>query len=233
MGIFSRIADILKANINDLIDRAEDPEKMARQIIRELQEDVRDSVQALGKAKASENMAKRQYDTAMKTSADWELRAKAALQAGNPDMAKKALAAKVRADENAEQYRTAYEQISAQTNRLSEQVDQLKEKLREAESRQAVLIARSRMAKTQKDLAASIGGFDDSSAVDKFNRLEEKVAREEAEAAAFSELSGAGDADEEKSFAQMEQDMKVDAELQRLMAEMAQEQQAQTEGGES
>lgn len=233
MGIFSRIADILKANINDLIDRAEDPEKMARQIIRELQEDVRDSVQALGKAKASENMAKRQYDTAMKTSADWELRAKAALQAGNPDMAKKALTAKVRADENAEQYRTAYEQISAQTNRLSEQVDQLKEKLREAESRQAVLIARSRMAKTQKDLAASIGGFDDSSAVDKFNRLEEKVAREEAEAAAFSELSGAGDADEEKSFAQMEQDMKVDAELQRLMAEMAQEQQAQTEGGES
>ena len=71
MGIFSRIGDVLKANINDLIDRAEDPEKMVKQIILELQKDVNQATQALGKAMASERIAKRQLDTAVKTSADW------------------------------------------------------------------------------------------------------------------------------------------------------------------
>ena len=67
MGIFSRIGDLLKANINDLIDRAEDPEKMVKQIISDLQKDVQQSTQALGKAMASERIAKRQYENAVKT----------------------------------------------------------------------------------------------------------------------------------------------------------------------
>ena len=82
MGIFSRIGDLLKANINDLIDRAEDPEKMVKQIISDLQKDVQQSTQALGKAMASERIAKRQYENAVKTSADWEAKAQAALAAG-------------------------------------------------------------------------------------------------------------------------------------------------------
>ena len=78
MGIFSRIGDVVKSNINDLIDRAEDPEKMVKQIILDLQKEVSNATTALGKAKASERIAKRQYDDAVKTSADWEMKAKAA-----------------------------------------------------------------------------------------------------------------------------------------------------------
>ncbi len=222
MGIFSRISDILKANINDLIDRAEDPEKMVKQIILDLQKEVSASTQALGKAMASERIAKRQYDEALKTSADWENKAKAALSAGEVDLAKKALSNKVAADENVQNYQKMYEQISAQTTQLREQVEQLKAKLDEAKSRQAMLIARSQMAKTQKNLAQSIGGIDSSSAMDKFNRMEEKVARQEAEAAAFSEISGMTSTTEEKTFEQLQHDMEVDAELQRLLAEMGQ-----------
>ena len=91
MGIFSRIGDIMKANVNDLIDKAEDPEKMVKQIIRDLQQEVTKSTQALGKAMASQRIAERQYKTALQTSADWEAKAKAALAAGNTELAKKAL----------------------------------------------------------------------------------------------------------------------------------------------
>ena len=179
MGIFSRIGDVLKANINDMIDRAEDPEKMVKQIILDLQKEVSKATQALGKAMASERIAKRQYEDAVKTSSDWEMKAKAALNAGEVDLAKKALSNKVKADENVKQYQQMYEQISAQTAQLREQVEALKSKLDEAKSRQAMLIARSQMAKTQKNLAQSVGGMDASSALDKFNRMEEKVTRQE------------------------------------------------------
>jgi phage shock protein A len=220
MGVFSRIGDILKANINDLIDKAEDPEKMVKQIILDLQKEVSTSTQALGKALASERIAKQQLDMANKTSADWESKAKAALNAGDVDLAKKALANKVKADQDAAQYQQMYDQISAQTAQIRSQVEALKGKLEEAKSRQAMLIARSQMAKTQKSLAQSVGGLDSSSAMDKFSRMEEKVTREEAEAAAFTEIAGGGNAEEEKTFEQLQRDMAVDAELQRLMAEM-------------
>ena len=223
MGIFSRIGDVLKANINDMIDRAEDPEKMVKQIILDLQKEVSKATQALGKAMASERIAKRQYEDAVKTSSDWEMKAKAALNAGEVDLAKKALSNKVKADENVKQYQQTYE--------LREQVEALKSKLDEAKSRQAMLIARSQMAKTQKNLAQSVGGMDASSALDKFNRMEEKVTRQEAEAQAFSEMAGVTGSAEEKSFEQLQHDMDVDAELQRLMAEMGQTETAsETEG---
>ena len=231
MGIFSRIGDVLKANINDMIDRAEDPEKMVKQIILDLQKEVSKATQALGKAMASERIAKRQYEDAVKTSSDWEMKAKAALNAGEVDLAKKALSNKVKADENVKQYQQMYEQISAQTAQLREQVEALKSKLDEAKSRQAMLIARSQMAKTQKNLAQSVGGMDASSALDKFNRMEEKVTRQEAEAQAFSEMAGVTGSAEEKSFDQLQHDMDVDADLQRLMAEMGQTETAsETEG---
>ena len=218
MGIFSRIGDVVKSNINDLIDRAEDPEKMVKQIILDLQKEVSNATTALGKAKASERIAKRQYDDAVKTSADWEMKAKAALNAGEVDLAKKALSNKVKADESVKQYQQMYEQIAAQTAQLQEQVETLKSKLDEAKSRQAMLIARSQMAKTQKNLAQSVGGLDSSSAMDKFNRMEEKVTRQEAEA----EIAGSSSTQDEKTFAELQHDMDVDAELQRLMAEMGQ-----------
>ena len=157
MGIFSRIGDIMKANVNDLIDKAEDPEKMVKQIIRDLQQEVAKSTQALGKAMASQRIAERQYKTALQSSADWESKAKAALAAGNTEMAKKALSYKVKADNDVASYQQMYETITTQTDAIRNQVETLKAKLEEAKSRQAMLIARSQMAKTQKNLAQSMG----------------------------------------------------------------------------
>ena len=220
MGVFSRLSDILKSNINDLLDKAEDPEKMVKQIIIDMQKELTIATQNLGKAKASERLAQKKMDDAVKVAAGWEAKAKAALSQGNQDLAKQALAKKVRADEEVASYTEMYESISTQTDAIEDQVEVLKAKLDEAKSRQAMLIARSQMADTKKALAKSQGGFDGASALEKFDRMEEKIQRKEAEADAFAEIGGGGDADLVESFDQIEKDAKVDAELARLMAEM-------------
>lgn len=220
MGIFQRLSDILKSNVNDLIDRAEDPEKMVKQIIIDMQKELNNSTQALGKAVASERIAKKQYDQAAAKSADWESKAKAAIAAGDEELAKKALANKVKADKDTAQYKEMYDTISQQTETIRTQVEVLKSKLEEAKSRQAMLIARSQMADTQKALANATGGFDSSSASEKFSRMEEKIERKEAEAQAFTDIvtdTGSNDAEE---FEKLENDSKVNSELERLKAEM-------------
>ena len=221
MGIFNRIGDIIKSNVNDLIDRAEDPEKMVKQIIIDMQKELKKSTEALGKAKTSERLAKRQYKDAMKVSAEWESKAKSALQAGDTELAKKALAKKVKADEDVANYKEMYDTISTQTEAIENQVEAVKAKLDEAKSRQAMLIARSQMADTKKNLAQSLGGIDSSSSSEKFNRMEEKIIRKEAEADAFADITGVdANNDDSDEFEKLQTDSKVDAELQRLMAEM-------------
>jgi phage shock protein A len=225
MGVFQRLSDLLKANVNDLIDRAEDPEKMVKQIIIDMQTELAKATQNYGKAKASERLAEKKYLDAQKVSADWEAKAKAALAKGDQDLAKQALARKVKANEDLANYKEMFESISAQTDAIGDQVEVLKSKLEEAKSRQAMLIARSQMADTQKSLAKAAGSFDPNSSFDKFQRMEEKVVRKEAEAAAFTEIAGdaltGGTGDELKNtFRDLESEAKVDAELQRLLAEM-------------
>lgn len=220
MGIFQRLSDILKSNVNDLIDRAEDPEKMVKQIIIDMQKELNNSTQALGKAVASERIAKKQYDQAAAKSADWESKAKAAIVAGDEELAKKALANKVKADKDTAQYKEMYDTISQQTETIRTQVEVLKSKLEEAKSRQAMLIARSQMADTQKALANATGGFDSSSASEKFSRMEEKIERKEAEAQAFADIASDTGSNDAEEFEKLENDSKVNSELERLKAEM-------------
>lgn len=219
MGIFQRLGDLLKSNINDLIDRAEDPEKMVKQIIIDMQEELNKSTQALGKAVSSEKIAKKQYDDAVRKSAEWEARAKTALTAGDEALAKKALENKVKADKDVLAYQEMYETISQQTDTIRTQVEVLKSKLEEAKSRQAMLIARSQMAETQKNLAKQTGGFDSSSAMEKFDRMEEKIMQKEAEAQAYAEIAGQENSVAD-DFEKLENDSKIDSELARLKAEM-------------
>ena len=113
-----------------------------------------------------------------------------------------------------------YETISNQTEAIRSQVEVLKSKMQEAKSREAMLIARSQMADTTKELAQSLGGIDTKSSFDKLSRMEEKIERKEAEAAAFSEIFGQGKPEEAATFEELERNAKVDSELERLMAEM-------------
>ena len=219
MSIFQRLSDLLKANVNDMIDKAEDPEKMVKQIILDMDKQMVESTQALGKAMASERQIKKQYDDAVAKTKSSEDKAKMAITAGDQELAKKALAEKVKVDANVAQFQKMYETVSAQTATIRDQVEALKAKLEEAKSRQLMLIARSKMADTQKDLAKSLGGIDSSNAFNKLDKMEDRIEAKEAEAQAFSEIAGP-DAEKDDPFKKLEQTSAVDSELARLMAEM-------------
>ena len=216
-GIFERIGDIIKANINDMIDKAEDPEKMVKQIIIDMEAQVEEATRALGQAMASEKQAKKQLDVALASSADWEQKAKVALQAGNQDLARRALESKVGVDKSLVGLQESYDIISTQVATLRDQISALRAKLDEARSRQNVLIARSKMAEAQQKAATSISSVDSSSAFSKLDKMEKRVEEKEALAGAFTEMAGVTAADE---YQKLETSAAVEAEMARLMAEL-------------
>ncbi len=219
MAIFSRIADILKANINDMIDKAEDPEKMVKQLIIEMEEQVDEATRALGQAMGSQKVAAKELADAMAESADWNDKAKLALKAGNETLAKKALDAKVGIDQQVAGLQESYDQMSAQVDKLKEQVQGLKIKLEEARSRQNILIARSKVADAMTAAATSASSTSVDSAFAKLDAMERKIAEKEGTAEAFTELNQI-DIETDESFKQLEHEAAVNGEMARLKAEL-------------
>ncbi|MBE3089430.1 MAG: PspA/IM30 family protein, partial [Actinobacteria bacterium] len=182
MAIFSRLSDLLKANINDLIDKAEDPEKMVKQIIIDMEEQLQNAVQGLGSVMASERQMGKQLEEAQTQSKLWEDRAKSALKSSNEDLAKQAINNKLKADESVIQYQKMDTDISSQLSILREQVEILKNKLNEARTRQSMLMARYTVADARKEVSSAIGDLDSSGAFAKMDKMERKIAEKEAQA---------------------------------------------------
>ncbi|MBD5142605.1 MAG: PspA/IM30 family protein [Ruminococcus sp.] len=222
MGFFSRISDIFKSNINELIDHVENPEKMEKQIILDMQEELNLSMQALGNAVANERIAEKQYQEAVSKSADKEKWAKIALAFDNIYMAKKMLQQKIKYDEEAGNYKKIYDTLSNQTAEIRTQVEILKAKLMELKSRQAMLVTRSQMAETKKNFAQAVRKLDTACSCEKFNRMEEQIIQKEAEADVLAEMAGIAVSEESKLLEQFQTDVKVDTELQKLITEMKQ-----------
>jgi phage shock protein A len=224
MGIFSRIGDILQANINDLIDKAEDPEKLVKQLIIEMDNQVDDATKALGQAMGSQKVAAMELADAKAVAADWNDKAKLALKAGNEALAKKALDAKVGVDQQVASLQANYDQITANVDSLKAQVEQLKMKLDEARSRQQVLVARSRMADAAQKTAVTITSATTDSAFAKLDALERKIAEKEATAEAYGAMSGMAASEiiisDEDEFAQLKHEAAVNDQLAALKAEL-------------
>lgn len=219
MSIFERVSDLVRANINDLIDRAENPEKMVKQIIIDMEDQLRKATQGLGTAMGSLNQVKSQLANAQEQSAQWESKAKACLVQGNEELAKQALENKVKQDKMVAQYQEMVASMEKQVNDIKSQVDTLKQKLEEARSKQAMLVARSQMADAKSQMAKTLGNMDSKSAFAKMDKMERKIEQKEAQADAFSEVSGVQES-ESDPFAQMDKENSINAELERLKNEM-------------
>ena len=219
MAIFERLSDLVRANINDLIDKAENPEKMVKQIIIDMEDQLRKATQGLGTAMGSLNQVRKQLETAQGQSAMWEGKAKECLAQGNEDLAKQALENKVKQDKMVAQYQEMATSMDGQVNEIKSQIDILKQKLEEARSKQAMLVARSQMADAKAQMAKTLGNMDSKSAFAKMDKMEKKIEQKEAQANAFSEVSGAQES-ENDPFAQMEKEKSVNDELERLKQEM-------------
>ncbi|OJJ18233.1 phage shock protein A [marine bacterium AO1-C] len=221
MGIFGRISDIFKANINDALDKAEDPSKMIKLMVVEMQESISKATSGLATAMAQEKKLERDYKKHAQSAQQWEQKAMQALSAGNEDLARKALAKKADSEGQANQYKAMYDQAASTTSKLKSQVDMLKSKLNEAKMKESTLLARQESAKAQKQIAKQVGSLDFSSSFAKFDKFEEKILKQEAEAQAFTELSE-GDTSLDDDFKQLEQNSAVDDDLARLRAKLNQ-----------
>lgn len=197
MSIFSRLNDLL-----DLIDRAEDPEKMVRQIIADMQSELNKAVQNYSKIRSGQILAEKKYQDALKTSQEWESKARNALSQGDKALAKQILSRKVAVDEEVMAYKEMYDSVSVQEETARTQVEALKLKLEEARSRQAILTARAKMAEAQKKLSEMSGNSDNPSSSENPDGIEKILSHTD-------KLSGKCDTDS-----------KVASELARLMSEM-------------
>lgn len=217
MGIFTRMSDVIKANINDLLDKAEDPEKMIKQMVLEMEESVNKATLSVAQSIANQKQLQRRLDKEQGNVNDWQAKAEQAIKAGRDDLAKAALEKKLVAQKNVNDLQPTHDTAKATADRLKSQLDQLKKKLDEARSRQNTLIARSNAAKAEKQLNQAMSGVG-SDAFSKFEKMEGKVEQMESEAEAFGELNSS-DKSLEEEFANLSSP-DVDDELAKLKAQI-------------
>lgn len=215
--MFNRIADIFKSNVNDALDKAEDPEKMIKLMVVEMQEAVVKATSGLAQAMGNEKRLEKQMISFKAQADDWNNKAMAALKAGNEDLARQALTRKTQAEQQYVQFQNMHTQSATAVTKLKGQVEELKAKLEEARMKQSTLIARSQTAKAQADIAKKVGSLDTGTSFAKFDKFEEKIMKLESEAEAFTEMAGEATS-LDKEFKQLATNSAVDDELAKMKA---------------
>jgi phage shock protein A len=215
MGILDRVSTLLRANINDMIDRAEDPEKVVKQLIIDMNNQLIQVKTQVAASIADEKQLYQRYQDNQAKANDWQQRAELAVERGQDEMAREALSRRNAFQQTADGFKEQYDQQAGQVEQLKEALHQLELKIQDAQTKQDLLIARSRRAKAETQIRSTLAGLDQSSALASFQRIEEKVSQQEARAAALGEL----DTDTmEHRFQLMEQESEVDRQLAELKA---------------
>jgi len=217
MGFFERIWRVIRANLNSLINGAEDPEKILEQTVMDMQEDLVQLRQAVAGAIASQKRTERQYHQAETTSQEWYQRAQLALQKGDERLAREALARRKSYQEMANTLKTQIEQHGTIVNQMKDNMRGLESKISEAKAKKDMFIARVRSAKASERLNEVIGNMKSGGSLNVFERMEEKVMQLEAQSDAIADL---GTSDIEKKFRALESGSDLDVELAELKAKM-------------
>lgn len=216
MGIFSRFTDIINANINSILDKAEDPEKMVRLIIQEMEETLVEVRTQSAKLIADKKELGRRTEKMIKEAAEWERKAETALAKDREDLARAALKEKSAAQEEVSTVESDLEQIEINLQKLSGDIGQLQSKLVDAKARQKALILRGKTAKSRMGVKRQLHDVDIDAAMGRFERYERKIDVLEGEVESY-DLGQKNLADE---IADLESDEKVDEELARLKERM-------------
>ncbi|MBV9125158.1 MAG: PspA/IM30 family protein, partial [Planctomycetes bacterium] len=212
MGLFQRVSDIISANLNDLVEKFEDPELMLKQAIHEMETSIAEARMETARALGSEKLVKKSLADNERQVREWQQRAEKAIAVGDDVLARKALRRK---QEYAKVVAALQDQATAagEASRiLRRQYEGMQAKLAEARRSLATLVARQRAAQMRKK------SFDvtlDTNAFAKFDRISQRVAQAEAEADALRELAG-GSPVEEAAVATSPDELNVEAELEEL-----------------
>ncbi len=207
MGLFDRFRRVVKSNINDMISKAENPEKMLNQLISDMNQQLIESKKSVASAIADEKKLERQVNENRNQAAEWERKAMMALKAGKEDLAREALTRKQEYEEYADQLHEQWEGQRESVEKLKESLRGLQQKIEEAQRKKNLLIARSRRADAQKKIQQTVSGMSDNSAFEVFDRMSKQVDQIEAEVEASGEIedmSGSGGDDLEQRFQELE-----------------------------
>jgi phage shock protein A len=188
MPIFEKISRILKSNINDLLDRVEDPEKVLNQLLEDMRHEFKEAKVQVVAAIRDGNRLEAQYKENLESAENWEKRAILFIENGDDVRAKEALRRKKSASELAENYREQLEAQRESITVLKDGLSTLQAKIEEAEHKRALLIARQKRAEAERNVQQTVAGLAESSAADALHRIQDRVAETEAHAEAYREL---------------------------------------------
>jgi phage shock protein A len=218
MGLFDRIWRVIRANINDLVGKAEDPEKILEQAVLDMQDDLIQLRQAVAQAIATQKRTERQCSAAQSQAAEWYRRAQLALQKGDDTLAREALTRRKSYQETAEAMQAQLTQQASIVTQLKQNMQKLESKISEARTKKDLYIARARSAKASQQLNEALGRVGTGSAISAFEKMEEKVLQLEAESEAIAEL---GNDDLEKRFEALGEADDIDAELAQMKTQLS------------
>lgn len=215
MGILDRMSRLIRANINDLIDRAEDPEKMLNELLREMETNIRDARMQVANMIAQEKELEADLQEAQRDSREWERRAELAVSSGKDDLAREALRRKRDAESISTVYATQLTSQQEMVTKLKQQLKMLEAKHDEAESKRDVLIARHRATQAQRQMTETLSELPGLDSYSELDRMERRIRQEESKTQALGELQGE---DLDWQFAELDRDEDIEGELAALKA---------------
>jgi phage shock protein A len=218
MGLLDRISRLMRANVNDMVSKAEDPEKILEQAVIDMQEDLLQLRQAVAQAIATQKRTEQQYAKASNDESSWHQKAELALKKGDENLAREALTRKKSYTETATALKAQLDGQVGQIDSLKRSLMQLESKISEAKTKKDMLKARSQAAKAQEQIQGAVGKVGNNSAMAAFERMEEKVLNQEARSQAVAELAGN---DLESKFAALSAGAGVDDELEMMKRQLS------------
>lgn len=220
-NIFKRINDVITANLNDLIDRVEDPERMIKQIIREMEDNISRARDSVVDAIANEKQLLKELENNQKLSAEWLSKAESALQNNNEELARAALSRKKEHDTICKALEPSWQSAKNTSENLKAQLKALEAKLEEARRKRSSLAARQHAAEARQQMDRTLSHFDAGiRSQTQFERMEDRVTSMEARTEAMMELRD-DRTQLEKEFLDMELNAEIDQELLNLKAKIS------------
>ena len=221
MGFFERLAQVIKSNLNDAINRAEDPEKMLNQVIVEMNNQLIEAKKQVAVAIADEKKLEKQFQAEAGNAAEWERKAMLAVRANDDALAKEALLRKKEHDTLTATFKDQFDKQHTAVEQLKVALRALNNKIEEAKRKKNVLIARKRRAEAMQSIQETMNGLKESSSFETFDRMSQKIDQMEAEVEAHAEISEEANGDVLKNkFSELEATAGADDALAELKQKM-------------
>jgi phage shock protein A len=212
MSIFSRMTDIINSNISALLDKAENPEKMIRMVIQEMEETLVEVRSGTAKVLAEKKTLSRRIEQLKRQAQDWEEKAELALSKNREDLAKAALVEKSNTTATIEILEKDTEKLETTLDKLSSEIEQLQSKLNDARARQKSIVMRTKATKSRLDVNMQLHNYTIDNAMDKFEYYERKIDMMEGQ----MESASVKQKGLQSEFDELAREEKIDQELQEL-----------------